>query len=122
MGCLGERRELLGAGNPLLEQGDVVNLFCSLAAGLPHSLRDRPHLFQHRVGPLPGRQELTGSCRDQNHHTISRLELPGLGRPVIETLLGTLGCNEVISDEGHDSVNSLSLCRTCSMRLRCGAG
>ncbi len=108
MGCLGERSELLGAGNPLLEQVDMVNLFRSSAAGLLHSVRDRPHSFQNHVGPLPGLQELTGSCRDQNHHTVSRLELPGLGVPVVETLFGMLGCNEVFSDEGHDSLNSFS--------------
>ncbi len=108
MGCLGERSELLRAGNPLLEQVDMVNLFRSSAAGLPHSVRDRPHSFQNHVGPLPGHQELTGSCRDQNHHTVSRLELPGLGVPVVETLFGMLGGNEVFSDEGHDSLNSFS--------------
>ncbi len=106
MGCLGVRSELLRAGNPFLEQVDVVNLFCSSTARLPHSLCDWSYLFQYRVGPLPGCQELTGSCRDQNHHPLARLELPGLGRPVVEALLGALGCNEVFSDEGHDSINS----------------
>ncbi len=108
MGCLNVRSELLEAGNPFLEQVDVVNLFCSSAARLPHSVHDRAYLFQYHVGPLPGRQELTGSLHLTSanlHHPHSRLELPGLGGPIVEALLGALGCNKVFSDEGHDSVN-----------------
>lgn len=45
-------------------------------------------LLENRVGALPGGQKLAGSVENQDHHSISGLELLWLGCPVVVPLLG----------------------------------